>query len=97
MSKTQFWTLNIVGGVCALLILCNVALGQLNIRLNQTVTLTQNQFTQAQNLHNTAQNLLTRVAQGAQTDAGLRQLLVRHDFKVTLNTPNTNGPAAPTP
>jgi hypothetical protein len=30
MSKQQFWTLNIVGGVCALLILSTIVLGQVN-------------------------------------------------------------------
>ncbi len=77
MSKLQFWTLNIVGGVCALLILCNLALGQMDLRLNKSVVATQNQFNQAQRLQNTAQNLIGRIAQAGQSDAALRQLLAK--------------------
>jgi len=94
MSKLQFWTLNIAGGVCALLILCNLALGQMDLRLNKSVVATQNQFNQAQRLQNTAQNLIGRIAQAGQTDATLRQLLAKHDFKITFNT---NTPTAQTP
>ena len=86
--------LNVVGGVCGLLILCDLALGLLNARLNQSVAVTQHQFTQAQQVHNTAQNLVLRVAQAAQTDPALRDLLAKHDFKFNLNT---NAPARPAP
>jgi hypothetical protein len=78
--------LNVVGGVCGLLILCDVGLGLLNNRLNQTVAATQTQFQQAQQIQNTAQNLVVRVAQASQNDAALRALLVKHEFKVNLNT-----------
>jgi hypothetical protein len=94
MSKLQFWTLNLVGGACALLIAGNVALGRVDLRLNQAVMETQNKFNQAQRLQTTAQNLVGRIAQAAQTDGALRQLLARHDFKINYNT---NAPAAPTP
>ena len=79
-------TLNVVGGVCGLLIVCDLVLGALNGRLNQSVMATQNQLGQAQQVHNTAQNLVVRVAQAGQTEPALRDLLVRHDFKVNLNT-----------
>ena len=94
MSKLQFWTLNIAGGICALLIIWNVALGQVDLRLNKSVLMMQNQFNQAQRLQNTAQNLLGRVAQDGQKDATLRDLLAKHGFKFT---PNTNTPVARTP
>jgi hypothetical protein len=84
--------LNVVGGVCGLLILCDLGLGLLNNRLNQSVAATQNQFSQAQQVQNTAQNLVVRVAQAGQTDPALRDLLAKHDFKVNLNT---NAPAKP--
>ena len=88
MSRVQFWTLNVVGGVCALLILCNLVLGPLNSRLNKSVVATQRQFNQAQQLQNTAQNLVVRIAQEGQDEPALRELLVRHDFKVNLRTGN---------
>jgi hypothetical protein len=86
--------LNVVGGVCALLILCDVGLSLLNSRLNQSVAATQAQFNQAQQVQNTAQNLITRIAQASRSDAALRDLLAAHDFKINLNT---NAPAKPTP
>jgi hypothetical protein len=86
--------LNVVGVVCGLLILCDIGLGVLNNRLGQSLTATQGQFQQAQQVQNTAQNLLVRVAQASQNDAALRALLVKHDFKVNVNT---NAQAKPTP
>jgi hypothetical protein len=94
MTKLQFWTLNLVGGVCALLILWNVALGQMDLRLNRSVLAMQNQFNQVQRLQTTAQNLIGRIAQAGQTEAALRQLLANHGFKINSNT---NAPAAQTP
>ncbi len=94
MSRIQFTALNVVGGICGLLILCDIGVGLLNHRLNQSVGETQNQFTQAQQVQNTAQNLVVRIAQAGQTDPALRDLLAKHDFKVNLNT---NSPARPSP
>jgi hypothetical protein len=90
----QFMALNVVGGLCALLILCDLALALANGRLNQTVTANQAQFGQAQQVHNTFQNLVLRVGQAGQADPALRSLLVRHDLKVNLST---NSPARPAP
>jgi len=89
MSKARFWTLNLVGGICGLLIATNLVLAQLNTRLNQSVNATQNQFNQAQQIQNTAQNLVTRIAEVGQTEPALKQLLDRHDFKVSLKKPET--------
>jgi len=94
MNKSQFLALNIVGGICGLLIICDLVLGILNSRLNAQVAQTQAQFNQAQQIHNTAQNLVVRIAQASQTDPALQALLVQHDFKVNLNT---NNPAPATP
>jgi len=94
VSRIQFVTLNVVGGACSLLIICDLILGQLNGGLNQSVSATRNQFGQAQQVQNTAQNLIVRIAQVGQSEPALRDLLARHDFKVNLNT---NNPARPTP
>lgn len=94
MNKTQFLALNVVGGVCGLLIAWDVVLGVLNGRLNAQVGQTQGQFNQAQQIQNTAQGLIVRIAQAGQADPALRELLARHDFKVNLGT---NTPTAPAP
>ena len=85
MSKTQFGILNVVGGLCAVLILSNVVLTRLNSRLNQSLLERQNQLNTTQQLQTTLQSLAVRIAQAAQTESALRDLLKRHDLQVTLN------------
>ena len=79
--------LNVVGGLCGLLIVCDLVLGLLNGRLNQAVAANQNQFGQAQQVQATAQNLVRRIAQAGQTEPALRELLPKHDFHFRTNTP----------
>jgi hypothetical protein len=93
MSRVQFIVLNLVGGVCGLLIVCDLVLGHLTGSLNQSVMTTRNQFGQAQQIQSTAQNLVLRVAQAGQTDPALRELLAKHDFKVNLNTNSQTQPS----
>ena len=93
MSRVQFIILNLVGGACGLLIVCDLVLGHFNGRLNKTVAATRDQFGQAQQMQNTAQNLVMRVAQAGQTEPALRELLAKHDFKVNLNTNNQTRPS----
>ena len=93
MSRVQFIVLNVVGSACGLLIVCDLVLGQLNGRLNKSVAATRDQFGQAQQIQNTAQNLVMRVAQAGQTEPALRELLVKHDFKVNLNTNSQTRPS----
>jgi hypothetical protein len=44
MTKWQFWTLNLAGGLCALLIAINLILAQINVRMNKAVAEKQGQF-----------------------------------------------------
>jgi hypothetical protein len=91
MSKVQFWVLNTVAGVCALLLLLNLFLTRLNERTSQDLLLTQNQLARAQQIQTAMQNLAVRVAQAGRTDRALAQLLERHDVRVNLV--ETNPPA----
>jgi hypothetical protein len=92
MSKRQFWILNLVGGLCALVLLGNLVLALLNKRLNQSVLATQARFNQAQQLQTTAENLLVRIAQSGQNEPSLKALLVRHDFQVNLSEARQTSP-----
>jgi hypothetical protein len=92
MSKAQYWMLNIVGGACALLILTCVVLSQLGEKSSQSLAATQAQITAAQaqinrgrQTQNTMQNLTVRVAQAAQSEPVLIELLNRHKLKVNLS------------
>jgi hypothetical protein len=93
MSRAQFIVLNLVGGACGLLIVCVVVLGYFNARLNQSVLVTRNQFSQAQQVQNTAQNLVLRIAQAGQADPALRELLEKHKFQVNQNTNTQTRPS----
>jgi len=93
VNKTQLIVLNLAGGACGLLIVCDLVLGHFNGALNQSVLATRNQFGQAQQIQNTAQNLVMRLAQAGQTDPALRDLLVRHDFNINLNTNSQTQPS----
>jgi hypothetical protein len=93
VSRAQFIVLNVVGGLCAVFIVCDLVLGVLNGRLNRSVAETQNRFGQAQQLHKTAENVLVRVAELGRTDPALRDLLARHKFQVNLNTNSTARPS----
>jgi hypothetical protein len=95
MSKAKLSALNVVGGVCALLILGDLVLAYFNSRLNGQVAEMQAQFNQAQQVRNTAQNLGVRINQAAQTDAALRELLAKHDYFKIAQAPGAPKPAAP--
>lgn len=95
MNKEQFWTLNIVGGGCALLLLGNLILGRFNQQSNQELLLVQDQINRAQQLQVTMQNLATRIAQAGRTDPALRALLARQDLRVNLSEPDK--PSRPKP
>ena len=89
MSKAQFWILNFLGGICAVLIVGAVVFSRINTRLNDTVTQTQNrlqpQLTEAQLRFIPFENLAVRVGHGAQTNAFLLDLMRKHGVSVALN------------
>lgn len=93
MSKAQFWLLNFVGGVCAVLLLGNVIFVRLNERTIRELEATQTRINRAQQIQNTAQNLIVRIAQAAQTEPALKVLLARHELKVKLDNEPTTRPA----
>ncbi len=94
MSKGQFWILNTLAGVCALLLLLNLLLSRTNERSSQDLMLTQNQLARAQQIQTALQNLAVRVAQAGRTERALAQLLQRHDVRVNLG--ETNAPRTTT-
>ena len=86
--------LNLVGGICGLLIVGDLVLGLLNGRLTQKAGATRDEFNQAQRAQETAQNLVVRVAQAGQSDPALRDLLAKHDLKLSASA---NSQTRPTP
>jgi len=88
MTTMQFRILNLLGVLCAAMILTGLVLGRTNGALNESVSLTQNrfqpQFNEAQQKYGTLQNLAIRVAHGGQTNAVLKEILTKLDLQVTL-------------
>lgn len=93
MSKTQFWILNGTGGACAVLVLANLLIARMNESTSRKLNDTQADINRAQQVNNTAQNLVVRIAQAAQNDAALRELLVRQDLKVNFTGEKQPNPA----
>lgn len=89
MSKTKFWILNLVGGVCALLLAANLLFAHLNERAGRALTETQQQLNRAQQVQNTMKNFAVRIAQAGQKDRALRDLLARHELRVNFTSTNT--------
>ncbi len=85
MSKTKFLILNCAGGLCAALVVANLVLARMNETAGRALNETQSEINRAQQLNNTAQNLVVRIAQAAQNDPALRELLARQDLKVNFN------------
>jgi hypothetical protein len=88
MTRLQYWTLNLVGALCALLILVSVVLAGRNERSGRALATAQAQLqaqvNRAQQAQTTMQNLAVRVAQSAQSEPALMELLNRQNLKVNL-------------
>ena len=88
MSKTQYRILNLVGGVCAVLVLVNLVFNRVNESSGQALNATQAQINRTQQVQTTAQNLVVRIAQAAPSEPALRDLMIRQDLKVNLGGEN---------
>jgi hypothetical protein len=92
MSTTKFWILNFAGGLCALLIGINLLLQRQNENATRALGEQQAVINRAQQIQKTAQNLIVRIAQAAQKDAVLRELMTRQDLKVNFTGENQAKP-----
>lgn len=88
MSTTKYWLLNISGGVCALLIVGNLLLMRQNEKASRALADRQTVINRAQQIQTTAQNLIVRIAQAAQSDAALHEMMIRQDLKVNFTGEN---------
>ena len=75
MTRGEYWTLNIVGGLCAAVILLNFTLVQSNGRLSQTVAAAQEVVNSARSYDGTWKNLVE--AARSSPDPAVRAMLVR--------------------
>ena len=78
MTRLQYWILNLVGGLCAGVILLNFIVAQANARLNRDLQMAQNQVNRVQSMKETLNNLVD--ASSKSNDPAVRKLLVQHKF-----------------
>lgn len=69
-----------IGGCCAFLIFANLVLALGNNQLNRQIVAAQSEINRTQVVQNTMQNLVSRVAQDAEKEIVLRDLLVKYRF-----------------
>jgi hypothetical protein len=84
MTKPQFWALNIICFVLAILLLAQFALDGSNQKLVTEVNNRQAVVKNAQQLEPVLDQLAKRIAHDSDTNAALRNLLVKYDMHVTL-------------
>lgn len=88
MSKQEFWTLNLIGAITALLLLFNVGFAQYNRHLDQKIQKSQAPLVTAPKLQRIAQSLILRLANESRSDAEIRDLLSKHKMEVRFNDQN---------
>ena len=91
MTKNQFNILNIVAAVLAVLILTNVFLAQYNQKLSRATATRRDEVNSGQRAVGILQQMSVRIAQSADTDPRLRDLLLKYK----LRSPSANEPKRP--
>jgi predicted Zn-dependent protease len=88
MTKAQFWILNTVSLVLVVLsivqFVTNRTNAQMNNALNQQMNQQQPVINHGQQLEPILDQLAKRIARDSETNAALRELLIKHDLRVTL-------------
>ncbi len=84
MTKTQFWILNVVGLVLIALLITQFVVSGSNAKLNDEVNRKQAVINNARQLEPVLDQLAKRIAHDSDTNAALRNLLVKYDMHVTL-------------
>ncbi len=82
MRAWQFWTLNALSGVLVLLVIIQFFLSQDVGRLQQAVLSEQREVQQAQASEQVLRALALRVAQLAEKEPDLNNLLVKYNLRV---------------
>ena len=85
MNKLQFWALNVVSLILAMLLLGHFFFVRRNNRLGQALERDRATITRAQQLEGVLDQLAKRIAKGSDIDPKLKQILVKYGLNVTLD------------
>ncbi|MEM9444047.1 MAG: hypothetical protein AAGA18_01730 [Verrucomicrobiota bacterium] len=92
MSRLQFIIVNILAGVFVTLMVAQYLLSQVNQQLNQDVITMQQQVAGSQQAKPVLNQLAIRLAQAAQKEPDMNDLLAKYRLKVTLPQTGTSAP-----
>ncbi len=84
MTKNQFWIFNFVCLVLVVVLAAQFLVSRSNAKLNDEVNRQQTVINSARQLENVLDQLAKRIARDSDTNAALRDLLVKYDMRVTL-------------
>lgn len=84
MTKNQFWIFNFVCFVLVVVLAAQFLVSRSNAKLNDEVNRQQTVINNARQLENVLDQLAKRIARDSDTNAALRDLLVKYDMRVTL-------------
>ena len=89
MSRLQYWVATLLGGVCLLLAVANVALASMNRSLQGEISQRQQFVQQSLQLEGLYREIIRALAElGARNnDQDVRALLGRHGITYTVNAP----------
>ena len=85
MSRSQFLALWLVSVLLIGLVLTNWFLVRSNARLNATLLSQQGYINKASQAEPVLDNMAKRIAKGSDVDARLKNVLIKHGLKVTLD------------
>lgn len=81
MRRNQFVILNVVAGALAVLILTNVFMGYRNQKLSRLMSQHQIEINQARRAEQILRRMELRIAQAAEQDYKLRELMTKHNLR----------------
>ena len=84
MTKTQFWIFNVVCLVLIALLITQFVINGSNTKLTEEMNQQQAVINNARQLEPVLDQLAKRIARDSDTNAALRNLLVKYDMHVTL-------------
>lgn len=84
MNKIQFYILNLVSGVLVLLFIGNLWLGYKTQALGVEVLQTQAAISNARRAEQFLTQISMRIARDSDKDPALRDLLIKHKLKVSM-------------
>ncbi len=93
MKASQFYLSVAIGGVCLILSIALIALGQSNQRLQTQIQHQQEEINRGQTSSQVLQNLLRDLAEASVKNDKIKQVLARNGYTVSARPPASPSPS----